>query len=129
MFGRWHDAGVFRHIDPHRERVGREASPTAAVLDSQSVKTTESGGPRGENAGKESEGRKRQLSVDADGRALVRDPQSANVQDRDGAVPVLRLSRRAIPFVGEAFVDAGYVGDRPACATLVAVEIVRKPQY
>jgi hypothetical protein len=35
-----------------RERVGREASPTAAVLDSQSIKTTESGGPRGYDAGK-----------------------------------------------------------------------------
>ena len=51
-FSRWRDAGVFLRINHHlvmadRERVGRDASPTAAVLDSQSVKTTESGGPSG----------------------------------------------------------------------------------
>ena len=54
------------------------------------------------------------------------DPQPAHIQDRDGAVPVLRLSRRSFPFVAKAFADAGYAGDRPATATLVTVEIVRK---
>jgi transposase len=49
------------------------------------------------------------------------------VQDHDGAVPVLRLSRRTFPFITEAFADAGYAGDRPATATIVTVEIVRKP--
>jgi putative transposase len=56
-FSRWRDEGLFGRINHHlvmadRERVGREASPTAVVLDSQSVKTTESGGPRGYDAGK-----------------------------------------------------------------------------
>ena len=131
-FARWRDTGLFVRINHHlvmvdRERVGREASPSAAVLDSQSVKTMESGGPRGYDAGKKVKGRKRQVLVDTDGRALVLDPQPASVQDRDGAVPVLRLSRRAFPFITKAFADAGYAGKRPAMATIITVEIVRKP--
>ena len=131
-FSRWRDTGLFTRINHHlvlvdRERVGREASPSAAVLDSQSIKTMESGGPRGYDAGKKVNGRKRQALVDMDGRALVLDPQPASVQDRDGAVPVLRLSRRAFPFITKAFADAGYAGERPATATIITVEIVRKP--
>ena len=49
------------------------------------------------------------------------------MQDRDGAVPVLRLSRRAFPFITKTFADAGYAGERPAMATIITVEIVRKP--
>jgi transposase len=132
-FSRWRDTGLFGRINHHlvmvdRERVGREASPSAAVLDSQSIKTTESGGPRGYDAGKKVKGRKRQALVDMDGRALVLDPQPADVQDRDGAVPVLRLSRRTFPFIAKAFADAGYAGDKPATATIITVEIVRKPR-
>ena len=131
-FAQWRDAGLFETINHRlvmadRERLGREASPTAVVLDSQSVKTTESGGPRGYDAGKKVKGRKRQVMVDTDGRGLILEPQPADVQDRDGAVAVLRLSRRAFPFVAKAFADAGYAGDKPATATIITVEIVRKP--
>ena len=88
------------------------------------VKTTESGGPRGYDAGKKIKGRKRQAMVDMNGRALVLDPQPADVQDRDGAVPVLRLSRKSFPFVAKTFANMGYSGDRPQNATLADVEIV-----
>jgi hypothetical protein len=50
------------------------------------------------------------------------------VQDRDGAGPVLRLSRRTFPFIVKTFADAGYAGDRPATATSITVEIVRRPK-
>ena len=54
-----------------RGRAGRAASPTAAVMDGQSVKATEGGGPRGDDAGKKVRGRKRHALVDTDGRALL----------------------------------------------------------
>lgn len=66
--------------------------------------------------------------MDMDGRALVLDPQSANIQDREGAIPVLQVSCRSFPFVEKAFADMGYSGDRPQNATSVDVKIVRKPK-
>jgi hypothetical protein len=72
-------------------------------------------------------GRKRQVMVDTDGRGLILEPQPADVQDRDGACVVLRLSRRVFPFIATAFADSGYVGEAPAQATLIRIEIVKKP--
>jgi transposase len=109
-----------------RERVGRQASPTGAIIDSQSVKTTEAGGPRGYDAGKKINGRKRHALVDTDGRGLVLEPHPASIQDRDGGGPLLRASRHIFPFIQRVFADSGYAGEKVAKATLIAVEIVRK---
>jgi putative transposase len=106
--------------------VGREASPTAAVIDSQSVKTTEAGGPRGYDAGKKVNGRKRHAMVDTDGRPLALQVHPANVQDRDGAVPLLKESRKRFPFVRRAFADSAYAAQQVVEATSIAIEIVRK---
>ena len=130
-FAAWRDDGRFERINhalvmADRERVGRDASPSAAIIDSQSVKTTEAGGPRGYDAGKKVNGRKRHALVDTDGRGLVIEPHPASVQDRDGGGPLLSLSRRSFPFIERVFADAGYAGERVASATSVALEIVRK---
>jgi putative transposase len=114
-FARFRDDGTWETINHHlvmldRERVGRGASPTAAVIDSQSVKTAESGGCRGYDAGKKIKGRKRHAMVDTAGRALKLQVHSTSVQDRDGAVPLLQASRARWPFVILGYADGGYVG-------------------
>ena len=106
------DGCVFERINHalvivDRERVGREASPSAAIIDSQSVKTTEAGGLRGYDAGKKVNERKRHVVVDTDGRALLLEPHPASIQDRDGG-PLLRASRALYPLIARVFADSGY---------------------
>ena len=90
------------------------------------MKTTESGGPRGFDAAKKLLGRKRHAMVDTDGRPLGLLVHPADVQDRDGAVPLLKASRSRHPFVAKAFADSAYNSDRVVNATSIDVQIVRR---
>jgi transposase len=106
----------FLLLQQARERAGREASPSAGVIDSQSVKTTESGGPRGYDAGKKINGRKRHIITDTVGHLVAAKVHAADIQDRDGAPSLLASIRYLFPWLRHVFADGGYAGEKLATA-------------
>jgi putative transposase len=148
-FRRWWDDGTLLavHHALHaraRAAAGREPQPTAGIVDSQSAKTAEAGGPRGFDAGKKVNGRKRHLLVDTLAlRAIPRRDVSkadrglplraivhpASVQDRDGLAPLLARIRRRFPWLRLLYADGGYQGEvaaRTARAERLELAIVKR---
>ena len=135
--GKWQDDGATARMhDNLRERVraaaGRNRAPTAAIIDSQSVKGSEmvARASRGYDAGKKINGTKRHIAVDTGGLLLTVLVTAASVQDRDAARPLLWNLCRAFPSIKLAWADGGYAGKLVTWAKTalsLTLEIVKRP--
>ena len=136
---RWNCDGTLERIHHTlyvqcREAAGRAASPTACVIDSQSVKSAEKGGPGSIHPAMmraRIKGKKRHILVDTLGLLLHAIVHPADIQDRDGGVLVLSTLFGAYPFLLKLFADAAYQGPRFAQTVAkhlpgLAVEIVKR---
>ena len=114
LFRQWRDTNWWLLIHKTlralvRQARGRNREPSAAIIDSQSVKTAQ-GGVRGYDAGKKVTGRKRHILVDTEGFLLTVVVHSADIQDRDGGKQLLRKARGTLPRLQRIWADAGYAG-------------------
>jgi len=115
QYRKWRIRGVLKDVhDVLRERVrkaaGREAQPTAGIIDRQSAKTTEAGGIRGFDGAKKVNGRKRHILVDTLGLILRVVVHPADLQDREGGKLVLDGVKKQYPTLEKVWADQGYTG-------------------
>lgn len=116
-FRRWQARGLFERMYDAlrklwRSRQHRAPDPTGTVLDSQSVKTSPQGGPKGFDAGKKVKGRKRHIVTDTLGLLLTVLVTAASTQDRDAAMPAIDRAKEKVHGMKIVFVDGGYAGAR-----------------
>ncbi|MGI5182324.1 IS5 family transposase [Dactylosporangium sp. CA-152071] len=107
--GRWEQI-LARLREGERTRLGRDPTPSAGVLDSQSVKATDRGGLHGYDGGKRVNGIKRHLLVDTLGIVLKVCVSPASVDDRDAAMVLLSLLGKGLTRLRQVWADAGYQG-------------------
>lgn len=114
-YRRWRRQGVWEQVN-HALRAmvrtfsGREPEPSGAIIDSQSAKTSEQGGPRGYDGHKKLSGRKRHVLVDTTGLLLKIVVHPADVHDRDGGKLVLSGIKEQLPRLAYIWADQGYAG-------------------
>lgn len=134
-FYRWRDSGLLAEINralvaQARVAAGRGMQPTAGVIDSQSVKTSENTSLSGFDAGKRIKGRKRHIITDTCGNLIACEVHSAGIQDRDGAPGVFGKLRREAPKLRHMFADGGYAGpklrDALVCLGRWTLQIVKR---
>ena len=135
-FYRWCREGLWARLNRPlvgraRQRLGRAPQPSLAIIDSQSVPTTESGGPRGLDAAKRIKGRKRHIVTDTQGFLLESRVHPAHLQDSHGAVPLLRALHGSRPTLHHLLADRVYRGRQllDALADLGpwTIQIVQRP--
>jgi putative transposase len=136
-FRKWRIDGTWERLNTElrerlRCRLGRDPNPSAAIVDSQSARTSGVGGQeRGFDPAKNVEGRKRHLLVDTEGLVLKAKVHSARVPDADGIGLLLGSARVGLSRLSHLWVDAGYQGRGKRWAEEamgLSVEVVRKPK-